>query len=181
MRPNPYIEISFPIRFCFPLHALFSLSSNGKGTNTKRTLPGSLRIVFRILGSDTASTLNLPTPAPLSSLTYSLLCHSSIHIFLLPVLQWRDFSVCLVSVRVPKMSFGRANKLNSIFCRRAKLLKTRLLPSCGNSYHPYTHPHTHSYRSHVRATWSYYMVYLNSIYASHPAPNLQLCLMTSCA
>lgn len=95
---------------------------------------------------------------------------------------WRDFCVCLMSVRVPKMSFGRANKLNSIFCRRAKLLKTRLLPSCGNSYYPlHTPTHTHSYRSHVRATWSYYMVYLNSIYASLSAPNLQLCLMTSCA
>lgn len=62
---------------------------------------------------------------------------------------WRDFCVCLVSVRVPKMSFGRANKLNSIFCRRAKLLKTRLLPSCVATLITPTHTHTHIATDHM--------------------------------
>lgn len=82
VRPNPYIEISFPIRFCFPFSPpsrfVFPFKQNGKGKQREReqkrektesTKPAlslifslSLcRIVLRILGSDMASTMQRNT------------------------------------------------------------------------------------------------------------------------
>lgn len=153
MRPNPYIEISFPIRFCFPFSSpsrfVFPFKQNGKGKQREReqkrektesTKPAlslifslSLcRIVLRILGSDMASTMPRNTKE-----------HPTYY-YTLTRIQIYSPPASSVSSVCQKCLFGRANKLNSIFLSTCEIAKDTSALS-GNSYHTHTHTHTYEY------------------------------------